>query len=57
MQKFSFAPSARRKMVDVLGIGGLPPFGKLSAGAHERGLPIKRGLRATRCLNPALDVI
>ena len=53
-QKFSFAPSARRKMVDSLGVGGLPPFGKLSAGANERGPPIERGLRATRCLNPAL---
>ena len=39
-QKFSFAPSARRKMVDSLGVGGLPPFGKLSAGAHERGLQL-----------------
>ena len=44
-QKFSFAPSARRKMVDFL-YGApktcqlfkvsvvLPPYGKISAGAH-----------------------
>ena len=45
------------KKVDSVGVGGLPPFGKLSAGAHEREPPIKRGVRATRCLNPALGVV
>ena len=59
-QKFSFAPSARRKMVDIL-YGApktcrlfkvsviLPPSGKISAGAHGLTLNKSFSISSQRC--------